>query len=309
MPQLGNYYIDATTLSGATAVFIDAALTTPAANGYYSDGQVVRQQIGGLLAAPNNCPNCLFPCNNAVSTNTGTQGIYQVSYDAGVNAGALVVWFRPISNSVLGVRFTYDSNDFSFGTSENFGYFSAASNNNFSYIGLTAGDCGIAAQLGAGGYSNLDQFVFDGTNFGQAGSNGTVTGNALDVNTTVTTPGWCTMYTNFTPGQSNTVLMEIAAVCATAKFELELPCPVFLTGVSSSNVGGVCGDAKPNTYFNVPNRNGQPGVPEVNEFMVEDSGAANSLAAGDYCIEDVNGDEKVITVDANSVITNIVICP
>ncbi len=308
MPQLGNYFIDATTLSGATTVFIDAGLTTAAQDGFYSDGTVVRQQINGVLAASNSCPNCLFACNNAISAN-GTQGIYQVSYDAGVSQGIIIVYFRPIGNSVLGARFTYDSNELSFGTSENFGYFEALNNGNFSYLGLNAGDCGIAAQLNGGGYSNLDQFVFDGTNFNLAGQNGTVTGNGADVNTEATNMGWCTMFTNYTPGTPNTVLMEIAAVCATANFELEIPCPVLLTGVSSSNAGGVCGDPKPNTYYNVPNRNGTPGVPEVNEFMVQDSGGNVRLPGGDYCIEDANGDEKVITVNADTVITNIVNCP
>jgi len=45
MPVLGNYFIDATSLSFATAVFIDAGLSTPAADGYYADGNTVRLQI------------------------------------------------------------------------------------------------------------------------------------------------------------------------------------------------------------------------------------------------------------------------
>lgn len=311
MPQLGNYFIDATTLSGATTVFIDAGLTTAAQDGFYSDGTVVRQQINGVLAASNSCPNCLFACNNSISAN-GTQGVYQISYDAYANQteGILITWFRPIGNSVLGYRFTYDSNDFAFGTSENFGYFSPqVPGSSYSFLGLNAGDCGIAAQLGGGGYSNLDQFVFDGTNFNLAGQNGSVVGNAGDVNTEATNMGWCTFFTSFTAGTSNTVLAQIAAVCPTANFELEIPCPVLLTGVSSSNAGGVCGDPKPNTYYNVPNRNGTPGVPEVNEFMVTESNGELTLVQGDYCIEDINGDEKVITVDVNHVITNIVNCP
>jgi len=37
--------------------------------------------------------------------------------------------------------------------------------------------------------------------------------------------------------------------------------------------------------------------------------ATSPANAGDFCIENINGDEQIITVDQNSVITNIVNCP
>jgi len=313
MPQLGNFFINATTFSAATTVFIDAALTTAAADGYYSDGTINRLQSNGILGNAINCPNCLFACNNAIGVNS-TQGIYELSYDAGNNAGCLVIWFKPNAGSVSGVRMTYDSNEFNRGTSENYGFFTAATQSNFVYLGLNADDCGIAAQLGAGGYAGLDEFVFDGTNFNLAAAAGVVTGNAADVQTEAANMGWCTFFTSFTPGISNTILAEIASVCASADWDIEIPCPVTLTGVSSSLLGGVCGDPKPQTFYNVPNRSGQPGVPAVNEFFVRTSDgdldvATSPANAGDFCIENINGDEQILTVNQYSVITNIVNCP
>ncbi len=49
MATFGNYYIDAPTLAGATAVFTDVEMTIAAPDGYYSDGTTVRQQVGGLF--------------------------------------------------------------------------------------------------------------------------------------------------------------------------------------------------------------------------------------------------------------------
>lgn len=57
MSQLA-LFIDAPTLSEATAVYTDAALTVLAVDGYYSDQVITRQQSGGVLGSSINCPNC-----------------------------------------------------------------------------------------------------------------------------------------------------------------------------------------------------------------------------------------------------------
>ena len=44
MPNLTQYYLDGTNLSLATCVFLDAALTTVAPQGYYGDGAIIRYQ-------------------------------------------------------------------------------------------------------------------------------------------------------------------------------------------------------------------------------------------------------------------------
>jgi hypothetical protein len=58
MATLGSYYIDGPTLATATAVFTDAAMTTPAADGWYSDSTSVREQISGVLSIVQTCESC-----------------------------------------------------------------------------------------------------------------------------------------------------------------------------------------------------------------------------------------------------------
>lgn len=58
MATLGNYFINGPTFQTATAVFTDAALTTCAPDGFYSDGTIVRQQVGCVLGIEINCPAC-----------------------------------------------------------------------------------------------------------------------------------------------------------------------------------------------------------------------------------------------------------
>jgi len=50
-----TYYINAPSLGSATAIFTNAALTTLAPNGFYSDGVISRQQVSGVLLPQQDC--------------------------------------------------------------------------------------------------------------------------------------------------------------------------------------------------------------------------------------------------------------
>lgn len=68
-------FIDAPTLSEATAVYTDAGLTTLATDGYYSDQNITRQQINGLLGSSISCPDCSGSTPAPVTTYTVTQNV------------------------------------------------------------------------------------------------------------------------------------------------------------------------------------------------------------------------------------------
>lgn len=52
------YYLDAPSFSAATKVYTDAALTTVAPDGYYSDQSISREQVSGVLLPQITCPSC-----------------------------------------------------------------------------------------------------------------------------------------------------------------------------------------------------------------------------------------------------------
>ncbi len=68
-------FLNGPTLSSATAVFIDDALTTCAPDGFYSDGSVVREQVDCVLLPPVICPSCTTPCNTNI-VGEGAEGTY-----------------------------------------------------------------------------------------------------------------------------------------------------------------------------------------------------------------------------------------
>lgn len=50
-------YYDGPTLSAATAIYTDIALTVLAPDGFYAEGGIVREQASGVLQPQSNC-NC-----------------------------------------------------------------------------------------------------------------------------------------------------------------------------------------------------------------------------------------------------------
>ena len=69
MASSSTYYLNAPSLASASAVFSDAAMTTFAADGFYSNGVISRQQIDGVLLPQQNCPSCGPVSYNCVSGN------------------------------------------------------------------------------------------------------------------------------------------------------------------------------------------------------------------------------------------------
>jgi len=97
-----NVFIDGETLAQATAVYTDSSLTTLAADAYYSDLSITREQLNGKLGAAVTCPTCSgAPAAGSTSTVTqnvvdnivGTLGVdYTLSgsgYDGGDPPGAV----------------------------------------------------------------------------------------------------------------------------------------------------------------------------------------------------------------------------
>lgn len=58
MALSSTYYLNGPSLGSATAVFTDVALTICAADGFYSDGVIVRELVECVLLPQQTCPSC-----------------------------------------------------------------------------------------------------------------------------------------------------------------------------------------------------------------------------------------------------------
>lgn len=61
MATSSTYYLNGLTFATSTALYLDAALTTCAPDGWYSDGTILRPMTGCVLGAPESCPTCPLP--------------------------------------------------------------------------------------------------------------------------------------------------------------------------------------------------------------------------------------------------------
>jgi len=275
-------------------------LTAP--DGYYSDSIVVRRQVGGVLTSSTPaCPDCAFPCGQGVNA-SGDQGIYDITFSVGTNIGATIIYVD-VGTIPDGIKVSYDSANYNELASENFGYLASNNINNFTYVGVTADDCSIGTTLDGGGYSGLQQYTWNSatSSFDNVGSSGAVTGTSGDVDLTATAPGWCTVYFPKTAATPETGVVQVFGPCTSTGWNVEINCPVALTGVP-----GRVGDL-PNRYFNVPNRGGTAGDPQLHEFLCLDENGVNRAPADTYVVE-VGGERKKLVVDANGVITLVSVC-
>ena len=69
------YYMDALSLEEATSIYTDIGLTTLAADGFYSNTAISRQQLNGLLQAQNTCDNCASPPPTTATLYSVTQNV------------------------------------------------------------------------------------------------------------------------------------------------------------------------------------------------------------------------------------------
>lgn len=55
---IATYYMDSSSFTDASTLYLDEELTIVAPNGYYSNGSVSRYQLDGILLPEEVCPNC-----------------------------------------------------------------------------------------------------------------------------------------------------------------------------------------------------------------------------------------------------------
>ena len=307
----GPYYLNGPTLETATSVFDDPALTICAADGFYSNGVIVRQQINCLLTAIQTCPSCLLPCTTTIAASGGT-GIYEVSFDTAGDLGAIIIYFNPASIPD-GIRATIGSSTINELTAITDGYHASATVGNYTFVGNSNNDCGLAAQLNASPITNLDVFIYTQSGFPALpdSNTGVVSGAGTDVSlSTATNPNFCTLVIPKINNNFTSVLVEIVGLCGSTGWDLEINCPRALTGTPITTVGtSDCTETVfPDTVYVAPNQSGTDGCPEINEFAFADSNGVNKYPAGLYTINPACGKSR-ITIDANGVISAIVACP
>lgn len=271
-----TYFLDGQSLSTATAVYTDAALSTCAADGVYSDGTITRVQNNCVLGPAKFCPSCGVRCDNVYLYSGDESGIFHTTVNVGnqvSDIGAIVIKFDP-TIYVNGIKAVYDGITYNSVSSPIYGLFTAPSGLPV-YIGDESKDCGITSTGVILNNYDLDSttgvYVYNGTTSG-------VSVFTSQMNTTTNAPGECVMVIPKVSPTPSSLFITIEAPCD-ASFSLNISCPSALMPFNASQSGissaAVCGDNDNFVYYSVP----------VN-------GDGTTLGLFDYVFLDANGQIK-----------------
>lgn len=271
------YYINGTALGDSTAVFLDDNLTVCAPDGFYSDGVIVREQVGCVLLPQQICPSCATPCG-ILASSVETQGVFFLAADMDVATGAIVIRFNPFDTPV-GFSAMFNSITYNTFSSPVYGLQTSLLTTEPVYLGS-----GIGCDLVSASPITLERYQYDGTSFIDTTTTttfsvaaGQITGNA--------SPGECVMVIPKTVFVPSIVDFYIYAACTNPSFNISIQCPVALRSFDSSLVTTteitVCGLPVDQTYY-VEHVNGMDAELGLYDWVFSDPNGEFILTDGWY---------------------------
>jgi len=301
---MATFYIDTTSFETASAVYTTADLSTKAADGFYSDGGIYREQSSGILLDPTDCPSCQVACGTLVSVTSVDEGVYDISFNAGASTGAIGIEFDP-SSTPKGIRVEYDGTIYTTVVANGV----AKGGNQRTFVGLSDNDCGIANNSRI-----LPIFKYKASSFISTNNTDSFSVQQSALNLSSTAPGTTTLVVPKPNASPTEVKIRIYVVCPSDKdFDIKAVCPVTLTGFNAddtitSSASGACalGGSYGSTFYNYP-INGTAGVPAVGDFVFTDANGVNPVPAGFYNYSN-SGTDSSMEVDSNGVVVSIESC-
>ena len=318
MGVLGNYYYDGTSFALANVLCTDSSLLITAADGWYSQGGLYRNLVGGILNTPVTCPSCVYGCGSP-SVSSSTYGKHIIDVDIGNTIGAVLIEFT-VASPLNAARATWTWNAITASeySSPNFGYCegligdeSIAGIDNGTGSGVTSftgteytyqgGVFTTGAATTWGPYANI---FAGGVTLEPGGGYGTT---IMVVPKTLAAP------------DSLQLAIDTTSVVNTNNFSVKVNCPIQLPAFSGlqqnfSPLGGACANTDPDDYIFhhvVVSSLSSPGNPAVHDWVFTDANGAVPVAGttvfpGIYRVF-VGGVNQSMSV-ANGVITSLTPC-
>lgn len=301
-----TFFLDSPSLATATAIYADVYLTILAADGFYSDGTIVREQALGVLLPQTVCPSCANPCGEAISE-SGAQGVYYLNTDLGSDTGAVIVTFDPISVPD-GIMATFDSVNYNGLSSPIVGWLQGSVSGAPTYIGVTANDCGLVS----GSPHTLNVYNYSGGSFVASGGTESISILSGQLDLTVGQPDQCVMVIPKPAASPSILELKFIGACVSTAFDINVSCPALLESFPSSYVNASsaasCAEAEGQTYY-VAHVNGVIGSLGLYDLVFQDANGQFKLTAGYYKSAAVPGTDELFQVDANGVIIAFLNCP
>ena len=306
--SLLNKYINSSDFLTATSVYDDSNLLTVSADGYYQFGGNYRQQLSGVLGPLVLCETCIPPaiaCGEGVNPPSGTQGLYNLTFDSGDTAsdvGAIVIYFNP-QGVPDGLRVLYDGVYYNAVSSPTNGRIQSTSGVADAFTLLGNSNACVPTLPNTTSYNYFDGFT------GSSWNAGTPTPQNITLNNGDNQYGGADEYSTLvipkTSATPSDVSVQVLGPCSGTAWTVEVDCPITLPSfTASANIGSsVNCTAASVTYYFAKHRGAVNTIPVLTSWVFSDSNGATVLTDGNY----VMADNNVITI-VSGVVTAIVVC-
>jgi len=309
-----SVYLDAPDLAGATTIYTDAALTTPAPTGYYSDANagglgIERYQLTSgstaTLSPASTCSACVPDCGTTAPRGTNSkQGYYNATFDVGTATGAMIIQIGSASIPYA-ARAVYDGVVTNKISSTNHGLLQSGNASGHTLVGEAASLCGNAI-----GTNTLDNYIASGINWVLGSGSTSVTLNAADNETTATDTGSMIMVVSKPNATPSSIDVQIAAVCANVPvITATVSCPQTLTGTvvgrREPNAVDACATAVlTSTLYFVHTDGTSGGAVQLHDMVFSSSNASAFAADGFHKLSSTSHCQIV-----NGIVVAIGTCP
>jgi hypothetical protein len=313
-----SFFINGTSLSNATAVFLDSEQTICAPDGYYSDGVITRQQLGCSLLASIGCLSCAGDCpletTEYLFANERIR--YSVSINASYGTGAIIIRFNT-NNLITGIIANFNGTDYNELSSFIYGY--------------VAAPAGLVTYIGQSSYAipclcptfpttyictySVTKREWNGTAFVSIPGTESVDITFPQLLLQATGLGDCIMVIPKTSVGIQAINVYMYKLCYENNFNIEISCPEPLPSFQSSiksnpSFPEFCGlSTTVNTFYvaKVDNTFPAPFV-LVNDWVFQDENGEVKLEDGYYKTDYVIGTNNTIEV-VNGVVVAVSLAP
>jgi len=309
MPLPTSFYYDGLTFAAATNVWLDAALTIPAPDGFYGTAGYYREKSGGVLLQQTICTTCTITCGSTIPGGILGEGRYNFSYNLGTSTGAVLVRFQP-GNGPSKCTWTFGGVSASEYSSSTEGYLQGV-------VGTISAGAACTSPIdnatGSNGstYSVTDYNWQTDTNTYESAPASVTLGpytNSAAGGTTLTTadPGFCVMVIPKPNATPSTATFVIENPCG-AKPNITVNCPISLNLFAAGPAGGGCGVYSSVMYTaHVGNATGISTSISVNDWAFSDVNGVTQHPAGTFPV--FSGGSKCVTVNADGIVTAVTTC-
>lgn len=310
MPISQLYYLDAPTLSAASSVFMDSALTVYAPDGFYSDGpsagNITREQVNGSLLPQQPCPDCGITCDTVLVSSEPHNGVFRIDVSVSAAIGAIKVWLNT-ADVPKGILAIFNAQSYNKLSCYIDGVHQSSNPYGYTYVGKSADDCGIAAGIT---YPAMEKYTYEASSssFVDQGTTQTVVINALDVSLSTLSPGNFLMVIPKPSIGAGIVSIYIVGPCETTNYTLEVECPGLLPevlgGAAQETSSSACADQTRTSYYFAS----VSSLSYVNrhDYIFTDANGQYPLPDGFYSIDNNGGVDWIQVI--NGIVTDIVSC-